>query len=518
MPTAADTSVPADAKLLAVEALSKRFGGVVALDGVDLAVRPGEVHGLVGENGAGKSTLIKCLSGVHRPDGGTMRLDGAPFSPDEPRDAERLGLRVIHQELNLVPGFSAIENIFVGRRYPRRLGLVDRSAMARRVRTVAADLAPDLPLDRPVARLTTGQCQLVEILRALISAARLVIMDEPSASLSKGEADRLHGVVRRLRDAGTAVLFVSHRLDEIFALCQQVTVLRNGRTVATDAASAMTRDALVRLMSGGMAMPGRHRATRPPGPPVLRVDRLPFGRSRVPLSFAVHEGEVVALYGLIGAGRSRLLRTLWGVGETTADKVTIDGRPLAKSGPSGRIRQGIAFAPEDRRTQGLVMRHSIAANATLPHLDSFRGWPWLPLPSAERVGGFIADLKQRLDVRMGRPSDAIATLSGGNQQKLMVGRWTPFPIRLLLLDEPTRGVDVGAKGELHRMMRDLADGGAGVLMASSDLEEVLDIADRILVMADGRIVAELNGAAADGDQVLAALFAAERPEPGSRTA
>ncbi len=510
--------MPADTKLLAVEALSKRFGGVIALDGVDLAIRPGEVHGLVGENGAGKSTLIKCLSGVHRPDGGTMRLDGAPFGPEGPRDAERLGLRVIHQELNLVPGFSAIENIFVGRRYPKRLGLVDRSATARRVRAVAADLSPDLPLDRPIARLTTGQCQLVEILRALISAARLVIMDEPSASLSRGEADRLHDVVRRLRDAGTAVLFVSHRLDEIFALCDRVTVLRNGRTVATDATSAMTRDDLVHLMSGGMAMPGRHRATRPPGPPVLRVDRLPFGRRRAPLSLTVHEGEVVALYGLIGAGRSRLLRTLWGVGEPTADRVTIDGGPLSKSGPAGRIRQGIAFAPEDRRTQGLVMRHSIAANATLPRLDSFRGRSWLPMPSADRVNTFIADLKQRLDVRMGRASDAISTLSGGNQQKLMVGRWTPFPIRLLLLDEPTRGVDVGAKAELHGMMRDLADGGAGVLMASSDLEEVLDIADRILVMADGGIVAELAGAEADGDQVLAALFAAERQEPESRTA
>ncbi|MEO1223287.1 MAG: sugar ABC transporter ATP-binding protein [Pseudomonadota bacterium] len=510
--------MPTDSPLLAVEALSKRFGGVVALDGVDLTIRLGEVHGLVGENGAGKSTLIKCLSGVHEPNAGTMRLDEAPFSPDGPRDAERLGLRVIHQELNLVPGFSAIENIFVGRRYPKRLGLVDRSAMAQRVRAVAADLAPDLPLDRPIARLTTGQCQLVEILRALISEARLVIMDEPSASLSKGEADRLHGVVRRLRDAGTAVLFVSHRLDEIFALCDRVTVLRNGRTVATDTTSAMTRDDLVHLMSGGMAMPGRHRATRPPGPPVLRVDRLPFGRRRTPLSFAVHKGEVVALYGLIGAGRSRLLRTLWGVGEPTADQVTTDGGPLSKSGPAGRIRQGIAFAPEDRRTQGLVMRHSIAANATLPRLDSFRGRSWLPMPSAKRVGAFIADLRQRLDVRMGRSSDPIATLSGGNQQKLMVGRWTPFPIRLLLLDEPTRGVDVGAKAELHRVMRDLAAGGAGILMASSDLEEVLDIADRILVMADGRIVAELAGAETDGDQVLAALFATERQEPERKTA
>ncbi|MEM7446524.1 MAG: sugar ABC transporter ATP-binding protein, partial [Pseudomonadota bacterium] len=429
--------------LIAVEALSKRFGGVAALNRVDLTLRAGEVHGLVGENGAGKSTLIKCLSGVHQSDAGTISIDGRPVRLDGPRHAERLGLRFIHQELNLVPGFTAVENIFVGRRYPRRLGLIDRPAMARHLRAVAEDLAPDLPLDVPVGRLTTGQRQLVEILRALVGEARLIVMDEPSASLSRGEADRLHDIIRRLRNAGTAVLLVSHRLDEIINLCDRATVLRNGKMVATGGMATMTREDLVRHMAGAVVMPGRHRSTRDPGPAVLEVDQLPFGRQRQPLSLTVREGEVVGLYGLIGAGRSRLLRTLWGVGEPTGDRVTVDAQPLKGTGARDHIRQGIAFAPEDRRTQGLVMRHSIAANATLPHLASFRSRPWLPMPSADRTSRFVADLKQRLSVRMGKPADPIATLSGGNQQKLMVGRWTAFPTRLLLLDEPTRGVDVG---------------------------------------------------------------------------
>ncbi len=502
------------APLLDVTGLTKRFGGVVALDGVDLAVRPGEVHALVGENGAGKSTLIKCLSGVHQPDGGRIVWAGASRRIAGPREAEALGISFIHQELNVVPTFTAAEMLTLGRRYPKRFGLVDRGAMLRRARAVAADLAPDLPLTTPTFALTAGQRQMVEILRAISVEARLIVMDEPTASLSRGEAERLHRTVRQLSAQGTAVVYVSHRLDEVFALCRQVTVLRNGKSVASAPLSSMDRVTLVRHMSGDVAEGeggiGRDRPSA--AEPVLAVKDLPFGRARAPLSLTIAPGEIVGLYGLVGAGRSRLLRTIWGA-EPAADGTAIrfQGRPLGR-GVATRVRAGIAYVPEDRRTQGLVLRHSVLANATLPHLRRFRAMAALPVPARRRMTDFLQSLGQALNLRFAGPDAAVATLSGGNQQKVLVGRWMAGQIPLMLLDEPTRGVDVGAKRQLHDALRTQAGRGTGILMVSSDLEEVLGIADRVLVMAEGRLVGTFDPATSGAGAILDAAFAGQGAE------
>lgn len=515
-PTAVRSPVPVDdvAPLLAVEGLTKRYGGVVALDAVDLVVRPGEVHALVGENGAGKSTLIKCLSGIRQPDAGRIVWAGSARHIAGPRQAEAMGISFIHQELNLVPNFTASEMLTLGRRYPTRLGLIDGRAMRERARALAADLAPDLPLTTRTAALTPGQRQLIEILRALAVEARLIVMDEPTASLSRAEAKRLHSAIRRLSQGGTAILFVSHRLEEVFDLCSRVTVLRNGRSVVTAPLAGMDRQTLVRHMSGAAEAGGVSpaKAAEAGRPPVLTVDGLPFGKRGLPLSLSVAAGEIVGLYGLVGAGRSRLLRTIWGA-EPVRNPAAIRFRGLRLGGGvATRVRAGIAYIPEDRRTQGLVLSHSVLANATLPHLRRFRSMSGLPAPSRRRMSAFLSSLRDRLSLRFAGPDVAMATLSGGNQQKVLVGRWMAGEIPLMLLDEPTRGIDVGAKRQLHAVVRAHAEQGTGVLMASSDLEEVLGLADRVVVMAAGRIVGSYNAATASPQAVLDAAFAGVEAE------
>ena len=515
-PTAVRSPVPLDddAPLLFVEGLTKRYGGVVALDTVDLVVRPGEVHALVGENGAGKSTLIKCLSGVRQPDAGRIVWAGSPRQIGGPRQAEAMGISFIHQELNLVPNFTASEMLTLGRRYPTRLGLIDARAMRERARALAADLAPDLPLATRTAALTPGQRQLIEILRALAVEARLIVMDEPTASLSRAEAERLHATIRRLSQGGTAILFVSHRLEEVFALCSRVTVLRNGRTVIAGPLAGMDRQTLVRHMSGAADVGGASpaRTATAATAPLLTVDHLPFGQRGVPLSLTVAPGEIVGLYGLVGAGRSRLLRTIWGA-EPARDRAAIRfrGRQLGR-GVAARVRAGIAYVPEDRRTQGLVLSDGVMANATLPHLRRFRSLPRLPIPSRRRMSAFLGSLRDRLSLRFAGPDAAMATLSGGNQQKVLVGRWMAGEIPLMLLDEPTRGIDVGAKRQLHAVVRAHAGQGTGVLVASSDLEEVLGLADRVVVMAAGRIVGSYDAATAGPQAILDAAFAGVEAE------
>jgi len=544
---------------LALGGLVKHFGATKALDHADLALRAGAVHALVGENGAGKSTLIKTLSGLYQPDAGTIRLDGAEVTIDGPRAAEALGFRFIHQELNLVPHFDAVGNAWIGRRHPRRGPFIDRRAMRAKVAEVAARIAPDLPLDKPAARLTPGQRQMAEIVRALMEPARLVVMDEPTSSLSEGEAERLHAIVRQLSAEGCAVLFISHRLDEVLDLCDSYTVLRNGRTVGSGSVADTSRAGLVAMMSGGagrdagtLPLPegevgpqGRVRvyalsgntvnphppaspSTSPTGrgdrngasgeKPVLATD-LAFGPGDSRFTFASRPGEIVGLYGLVGSGRSSLLKTIWGA-TPGRGLIAINGQ-VPGHGPAGRIAAGCAYVPEDRRREGLANALSIESNLSLAHLSDFRAFDRLAVPARTKIRNFARATGARLRLVAGGLDHSPATLSGGNQQKLLFGRWLGRPIRVLLVDEPTRGVDVGAKAEIHGEMRRIAADGAAILMATSDIEELLALSTRVLVLHAGRLVAELDGPSLTRAAVVAAAFGHapdEQMPPSERSA
>ncbi|MCX5520976.1 sugar ABC transporter ATP-binding protein [Kaistia defluvii] len=558
---------------LALGGLVKHFGATKALDRADLALRAGSVHALVGENGAGKSTLIKTLSGLYQPDAGAIRLDGTEVTIDGPRAAEALGFRFIHQELNLVPHFDAVGNAWIGRRHPRRGPFIDRRAMRAKVADVAARIAPDLPLDKPAARLTPGQRQMAEIVRALVDPARLVVMDEPTSSLSEGEAERLHAIVRQLSAEGCAVLFISHRLDEVLDLCDSYTVLRNGRTVGAGRVADTSRAGLVAMMSGtaGVSpsalrppqpqhpeeafaesrlegrtvdvqqkLPGTDAlrpSRRPSGPPqdvavgalpgqskgraekpVLATD-LAFGPGDSRFAFSARPGEIVGLYGLVGSGRSSLLKTIWGA-TPGRGLIAINGQ-VPGHGPAGRIAAGCAYVPEDRRREGLANALSIESNLSLAHLPDFRAFSPLPMPSRSKIRNFARATGARLRLVAGGLDHSPATLSGGNQQKLLFGRWLGRPIRVLLVDEPTRGVDVGAKAEIHGEMRKIAADGAAILMATSDIEELLALSTRVLVLHAGRLVAELDGPSLTRAAVVAAAFGHapdEQMPPSERSA
>ncbi|MFE3837618.1 sugar ABC transporter ATP-binding protein [Pseudogemmobacter sonorensis] len=496
--------------MLTVRSLHKRFDGTRALDGVDLTVGAGSVHGLLGENGAGKSTLIKSLAGLVTPDSGAIALDGAEVRIGSVREAEALGLRFIHQELSLVPHFDVVENCFVGRPYPRRGPFVDRAAMRALVQDAAGRIAPDLPLNRPVGRMTTGQKQMVEIIRALMTrGARLIVMDEPTASLSSAEAQRLHAAVRRLAEEGVAVVFISHRLDEVLEICDSFTVLRNGRTTGQGAIADVTRADLIRLMTGTDHPEARRQAARPVGASVLKVADLPFGPPGARLSLELREGEILGLYGLIGAGRSSLLKQIWGGRPHGGGMVTLDGKVMPPGRIGARIAAGAALVPEDRRAEGLITTRPIAENLAITDLSAVRHLPRLPLVSTRALATRAEAIRAKLSIRLGRVWDGPLTLSGGNQQKLLFGRWFGHPVRLLLLDEPSRGVDIGAKAEIHAIARRMADEGAAVLMVTSDMDELLSLSDRVMVMAGGQITARLDGPAITPAAVVAAAFAAE---------
>lgn len=483
--------------MLEVEGVTKRFGGVVALDGVSLRADAGRVHALLGENGAGKSTLLKCLSGVHRPDNGRMVLSSQGFAPANPTESEKVGLRFVHQELNLVPGFTAYENAFVGRRYPRRGGVIDWATMRSRFKAVRDRHGLDLDIDVPVARLSVAKCQIVEILRALMDDARVLVLDEPTASLSEREAATLHGIIRQLASHGCAVILVSHRLDEVFAIADDYTVLRNGRTVGSGQLCDIDRTGVVALMAGGEFDQERVAAPAAAGapllhapllhPPLLQLSGFSPSPARDGLDLTVHSGEIVGLYGVVGSGRSSLLKSIWGANPLARGGLTLDGKLLPPIGISRRIREGVAYVPEDRRGSGLVMQHSILDNVLVPRLPLYRVMRRLPIVSWQLARRGVRKLLGDRSVKYGRLGDRISTLSGGNQQKIMIGRWVGPSCRLFLLDEPTRGVDVRSKAEIHALCRSLAGEGTAVLFVTSDIEELVMLAQRILVMAHGRI-------------------------------
>jgi ABC-type sugar transport system ATPase subunit len=491
--------------MLRMHDIHKRFGGVHALRGASLEVARGEIVGLCGENGAGKSTLLKILAGVHPADAGEIVVDGVVRKPTNPADARRAGIAVVYQELTLVPELSVAQNLLLGRE-PRRFGLVDHAqvdAIARRD-LARFGFADRIDVTRPVGELGIGLQQIVEIVRALPQDARILVLDEPTAALNGREAEALLGWLRTLRDAGAAIVYVSHRLDEIFALCDRVTVLRDGRTAATMKTTDTTPDAVVAAMVGGemtKRAPAEMRLAA--GSPVLEVQDLHVYKPRASspviagVSLTVHPGEIVAVCGAMGSGRTALLSALFGCARGgTSGRVRVGGAHVTLDSPRDAIARGIAYLPEDRKGRGLVPMMTVEQNLSLTNPPRHLG---LVDDIAERR---LAEQRIReLRIR-GDASAPVVTLSGGNQQKVVLGKWLERKPRLLLLDEPTRGVDVGAREEIYAILEELAKNGVAILLASSDLVEVLRLARRIFVLRDGRFVTELDRAAASEEAIV----------------
>ena len=485
--------------LLTLTGVSKAFGAVAALDDVRLALYPGEAHALVGENGAGKSTLVKILAGAHRPDAGTLTLAGRPLVLTGPADARAAGVAVIYQEPTLFPDLSVAENIFVGRQPLRGLRRIDAAAMRERARRLFERLGVPLDPDRPARGLSIADQQLVEIAKALSFDARVLVMDEPTAALSGVEVQRLFAVTRAVRDAGAAVLFISHRFDEVFALCQRITVMRDGRWVSTDRTDALTVDEVVRRMVGREVAALFPKADSVAGDVALRVRDLTRRGVFTDIGFDVRAGEIVALAGLVGAGRSEVIRAVFGIDRYERGTVSVDGRPLPPGRPAAAIAAGLALVPEDRRQQGLVMELSVQRNTTLVRRWALSRWGLL-LGGRERAAARA--WTDRLRVKVAQLSHPVSTLSGGNQQKVVLAKWLSTRPRVLIVDEPTRGIDVGTKAEVHRLLSELAGAGVAVLMVSSELPEVLGMADRVLVMHGGRLVDDIPRARATEETVM----------------
>ncbi len=480
--------------------LTKRFGATAALTDVSLELLPGEVHALVGENGAGKSTLVKTLAGVHQPDAGQIRLDGELVTIPNPAAARAMGIAVVHQEPRLFPDLSVAENIFLVAPPTDRFHTIAWSDMRRRAAALFEQLDVRMNVAAPVRGLSMADQQLVEIAKAMSVEARVLILDEPTASLSTHEVERLFTIVRRTRERGVAVLFVSHRLDEVFALCDRATVFRDGRYVITAPTSELTTALLVRHMVGREVSLFPKEATTL-GEPMLEVRNLSDAGGFRDVSFTVRSGEILGLAGLVGAGRTEIARVLFGIEPRTSGEVLLAGRPVTFASPSEALRAGIAYVPEDRHQDGLVLDFSIANNITLPILG--RLFPRLFIH--HRMEAEVASgISERLRVRMTGVDQAVKSLSGGNQQKVVIAKWLATKPRVLILDEPTRGVDIGAKVEVHRIVSELAASGLAIIMISSDLPEVLAMSDRIVVLHEGRISGEIARADATEERVMLA--------------
>jgi ribose transport system ATP-binding protein len=464
------------APILQLADIRKRFGATVALDGVSFEVAPGEVHALVGENGAGKSTLMKILSGALEPDAGAMRLGGGAYAPAGPLEARRAGVVMVNQELAIAPHLSVAENIVLGAE-PGRGGWV-RHAESRRIAAAAlAELGrPDIRVDTPAGELSIAEQQLVEIARALALGCRVLVLDEPTSSLAQDDVEKLFALVRRLRSQGKSVIYISHFLEEVAALSDRYTVLRDGRSVATGRTAETAMEAIAQLMVGRRVDELYVHHTRIPGQVVLELDNLAGRVKPAAASLQLHRGEVLGLAGLVGAGRSELLRTIFGLDPVRSGAVRV-GVHAGPASPLRRWREGVGFLSEDRKTEGLALNLSLEQNLTLPRLDAFLR----PAALAQETTGWI----QRLGVRCAGPGQPVGNLSGGNQQKIALGRLLRNGADVLLLDEPTRGVDIGAKQNIYRLIDELAGTGKAVLMVSSYLPELLGSCDRVAVMCRG---------------------------------
>ena len=503
------------APLLRMTGIAKGFPGVQALDGVDLEVAAGEIHALLGENGAGKSTLLKILAGAQPPDAGTITFAGEPVVLSSPLDAQARGIVTIYQEFNLVPTLSIAENVFIGREPVHSglgAGIVDWRRMNEEARAITAQVGLEMDPRRLVSDLSVAEQQLVEIARALSVDSRLIVMDEPTSALSDSETARLFAIVGDLKARGIAVIFVTHRLEEVMRICDRLTVLRDGNLVGSAAVGEVDMAGIIRMMVGReVERLFRHRGAHEAGAVALEVEDLaaagdlldPHATRLADIGFSLRRGEILCLAGLVGAGRTELAQVIFGADPKDRGTIRIDGQPVEIASPIDAIRAGIGLVPEDRKQQALFLTLAVRQNLAITALDSIcrrlgfvdRG---AETELVERYGG-------RLNIKMASTEQQIANLSGGNQQKVVLARWLALEPRVLIVDEPTRGIDVAAKAEVHQLLFELADSGIAVLAISSELPEVLTIADRILTMREGRITGEIAGVEASEEKLMALM-------------
>lgn len=490
----------------------KAYGGVQALRGVSLTLRAGEIHGLVGANGAGKSTLIKVLAGLTHADAGEVLIDGNPVAIASPAVATDLGMNFIHQELAFIPGMTVLQNIMLGLPKKTRFGIVDWATIARDVEPVARRVGIVAPLNAKVKDLSTAENWLINICRALMRKARLIVMDEPTASLSAAESEKLFKIIEDLRDTGVSILYVSHRLDEILRLCAAVTVFRDGNFVTVIDKPDLTRSALVEAIVGGVVESLSHEKDYVRKEAILSV----AGLTRLPkvkdVSFELHRGEVLGIGGLVGAGRTELIRLIYGADRADTGRMTLDGRAFLPKTPAHAVKAGLGLVPEERRADGLLLTKSVAFNLQLSNLTNIIRNPAFPLIDYRRRGNLSSQIVRDLSVKTQSIETPVGLLSGGNQQKVVIGRWLLRLPKVLILDEPTRGVDIGARADIHRLIRNLAARGMAVIVVSSEPDELPDLCDRVLVMAEGRIVRELTGAGITRNALVEASYAFDGTE------
>jgi rhamnose transport system ATP-binding protein len=497
--------------ILDLREIAKRFSGVEVLHEVSFSLRPGEVHALLGENGAGKSTLVKVMTGVYQPDRGEIFLNGQPVQFPDTRQSRQAGIAAIYQELSLFPDLDVAENIFVGRQPTTRAGRIDWRRLYQEAGQLLASLGVRLDLKKKARSLSIAQQQMVEIARAFSINARILIMDEPTSSLTLNEVADLFNLVRRLRADGTAIVFISHRLEELFEIADRVTVLRDGFYVDTRTMQSVTRDELIRLMVGRKITNLFPKQAVEAGKVILSVEDLARAGVFEQVSFELRAGEILGLAGLVGAGRTDVARSIFGVNPPTGGKILVEGRETRIVSPQQAIDLGIVYVPEDRQTHGLIPPMNLIANISLPTLGEYARRGWLQ-EKAERSAAYRSAMQ--MEVRAHNLWQAARELSGGNQQKVVLAKWLSTRPRVLILDEPTRGIDVGTKAAVHALMSKLAAEGIAILMISSELPEILGMSDRVLVMREGRVTATLTRAEATQEKIL--QFATQAVETGSQ--
>jgi rhamnose transport system ATP-binding protein len=485
--------------IVELKGVAKHFGGVQALRGVDFRLFPGEVHALVGENGAGKSTLVKILAGIHKPDAGVLKIGGEVMELRSPTQAQELGIAVVQQEPMLFPDLDVAENVFMGRHPRDRFGRVDWKRMYREVDQLLASLHVSLDSHTPVQGLSVAEQQLVEIAKALSLQARVLVLDEPTAALSPHEVEELFVIVKQLRARGVAILFVSHRLEEVFAIADRLTVFRDGTHIVTAPVSEMSTEEIIKHMVGRELSNLFPKGEAEIGEVVLEVRHLTRPGVFADVSFQLRKGEILGFAGLVGAGRTEVARVLFGIDRAESGEIWLKGKQVHIHSPQQAMENGIAYVPEDRHQQGLVMNFSIAANVTLPILQKVSR---LGLVDPRREQKLASDYSEQLRVRSTGVEQMVSALSGGNQQKVVLGKWLATNPSVLILDEPTRGIDVGAKSEVHRIISELAARGLAIILISSDLPEVLAMADRVIVLHEGRITGEFARSEATQERVM----------------